>query len=248
MRFGASVGPFSKSIETLERLNSACFKTYGVRETISLDYAKSFACKDPVFSPDLGFVFSPNHFQLSASSPKAQFKDTLSFSFRKFDSPEHFLRAKSFIQTISMKADTKRLAACIQVSFDKPVQKELIDALDRPNLEQVDWTNDGIKCLFANYSSTRFIVSNRLHVLLFAASLGAVPIALISPKKDTKILGIFQDNKLERLVLDITSDTDHGRFIDNVIRNESTLNAAVKSAFQTNHEYIDDQIAHEFEQ
>jgi polysaccharide pyruvyl transferase WcaK-like protein len=248
MRFGASIGPFSKGIEALERLNSACFQTYGVRETISLNYVKSLACKNPILSPDLGFAFLPSHFHASASSSKAQIKDTLSFSFRKFDSPEHLVKAKLFIQSMSMKADTNRLSACIQVSFDKPVQEELINALDHPKLAQIDWSSDGVNCLFSNYSSTRFIVSNRLHVLLFAASLGALPIALISPKKDTKILGIFQDNKLDRLVLDITSDADHSQFIAEVIRNESALNAAVSSVFQTNHEYIDDQIAHEFEQ
>lgn len=50
--------------------------------------------------------------------------------------------------------------------------------------------------------------SNRLHVLLLSYKYGAPPICVSDIQKHRKIRGIFTDNELENLLLDVNDNMD----------------------------------------
>ena len=70
-----------------------------------------------------------------------------------------------------------------------------------PELVTLDNTND-------YYGQSQIVVTNRLHVLLLSYKYGALPIGLTDLKGHKKIHGIFNDNGLEDLLIDIYAGDD----------------------------------------
>ena len=96
-----------------------------------------------------------------------------------------------------------------QVEYDRDFGYEIYQHL-LSRKYQVDFMDERITINNAHniYGEVKCIISNRLHVLIYGARYGAIPIPLIDIKKHLKIVGIFQDCQLDNLLLDLNQKGD----------------------------------------
>jgi hypothetical protein len=153
--------------------------------------------------PDLAFYYFKNNNDTifnSANVSKLSFEYTI--SFRKPRNLIDFEIYKSVLTFVKNK--TANIAFTSQVEFDDTINSGFSSELNTPifiyNRDKITIQN-----VLDTYSKSKFVISNRLHVLLVALLCGATPIALVGPN-DKKIKGVFEDLGLERLIISYCAD------------------------------------------
>lgn len=93
-----------------------------------------------------------------------------------------------------------------QVKRDTVVQEHINNKLpsDVNDLGMVDSIDGALE----RYSDVKYVISNRLHVLLLAWFAGAIPIALIASNKNQKIRGIFSDLQMDKNIVEYNSSKE----------------------------------------
>ena len=102
-------------------------------------------------------------------------------------------------------------------------------------------TTFGAAC--SAYDRADVVISNRLHVLLLAASRGCLPIALADPARDHKLVGIFEDAGLAELVLAPADLSTLPRRLAALGPRASELRAAIAATFERAEAEIDAALA-----
>ena len=69
-------------------------------------------------------------------------------------------------------------------------------------------TRSSVTSIFEAYASSDFIISNRLHSLIFAWAHGAIPIALVDERIDRKICDLFNYLGLNNLIFYVSPNHD----------------------------------------
>nr|MCU0537984.1 hypothetical protein [Hydrococcus sp. Prado102] len=75
------------------------------------------------------------------------------------------------------------------------------------------------------------IFSNRLHVLMFAMRCDSIPIAVIDAAKEEKIVGIFSDAGLKRLILDIDKEPFNVSILPEIAANSHQIKEEIAACF-----------------
>lgn len=78
-----------------------------------------------------------------------------------------------------------------QVTFDNQLNEEKSKKNGCEHLKY-EITNESIYKITKKYKTAKYVISNRLHVLLLALINGCIPIALIDEEKDKKIIGALK--------------------------------------------------------
>jgi polysaccharide pyruvyl transferase WcaK-like protein len=202
IRYGASIGPFSKCFEIFELIKSKMYWHYTVRDGLSLKYCESIGLTNAIYCPDMAF-------SLDRGTGDKQRKYKFGLSFRSgtiSDSDRtytdllemHLLNSRTMIQACS------KLLFVSQVKRDDLYVASLRDKMDRSApLICYQENKQSQMDILRSYDGVELVLSNRLHVLLFAASRGAIPIPLLDGAKHSKIVGIFQDENLADLIFNI---------------------------------------------
>ncbi|WP_084514101.1 polysaccharide pyruvyl transferase family protein [Salipiger mucosus] len=89
-----------------------------------------------------------------------------------------------------------------------------------------------------SYSNAPYIISNRLHGLLIAASQGAIPIALLDDR-ERKVRGVLEHAELGDLIL--STDTDYEETFDKltaILKSRDVYQSHVANAFNTEGRHI----------
>lgn len=223
-RFGSSVGPFDKKIEKIEFFASKLYISYTVRENFSMDYCKSIGIKNVEYFPDLAFVL-PKVFHGSSGFKKSEEKYfEYLFSFRRPKNSENVY--KNIIKNIC--SDNIKNTICVtQVARDIDFNTELSEFAGVNSIKHVVYERDGVESVFECYSDSRVVLSNRLHVLLFAGAKGALPIPVVSSRENKKIIGIYEAMGLDYLVVDVDRGAD--ACVDKIkkIKNEYEKNTSI---------------------
>lgn len=79
-----------------------------------------------------------------------------------------------------------------QVEFDDDLNREVGIRLRAGDAAFYDRSQESISAVVEIYSRSRYVVSNRLHALLLGYINGAIPVAVVDPQKDAKIVGCLQ--------------------------------------------------------
>jgi polysaccharide pyruvyl transferase WcaK-like protein len=237
VRLGASIGPLSRIIEPIEALSSKLYTHYSVRESLSFAYVRSIGCTNPKHFPDLGFLFEPEFLDpLDKPEIAAKPRNFLAVSTREYERAEHKSTAARAIKELMLTRPDMELRFVAQVQFDVDSIRNLRAHFKRTTDTSIEWRGTDVNHLFSVYQATTFVLSNRLHVLLFAAKLGAIPVALISRVRDTKIVGIFLDCGLEDLLLDLDDPPSIKSYIQRIVHNEQYYRQLVNQVFESNRE------------
>jgi polysaccharide pyruvyl transferase WcaK-like protein len=212
MRLGASAGPFNGQDAGYERGSAKRSFYYSVRDSRSERYLKGLGIEGVRRFPDWSLVDplpagSAPGFGHPRTSVVLSFRGQLMGTAEDptYDPSGQARRLARILPSIMDESGAARIVISQQVDQDEPVTRALAVGLEmfQPQIsaQTLDWT-----AAAGLYGSSAVVISNRLHVLLFAMRFGAVPIALIDPRRHDKVMGIFEDAGLTDLVLDVNQD------------------------------------------
>lgn len=99
------------------------------------------------------------------------------------------------------------IATTWQVDFDEPLSKRMADLFKLKLINPKSRTDARQDAIESIYDQCKIVISNRLHVLILAASRGAVPVPLLAPS-ETKVRSIFEDMGLGRQIIEVDRSTN----------------------------------------
>lgn len=219
-KVGVSIGPFSKFYMFYERTISKMAESYGLRDDVSLKYAKDNNFYNVKRTLDLGYFVDNN------IDDKKFVKDAIAFSFRedftesKSDKFDYIIKS---LELISKKFSIKKFKSVTQVQrdldFNNKISSKLIELgyeVDQVYYEIDAETYDKV---ISEYSKSMCTVSNRLHSLILGLSVGAYPIAIGDSKVNFKVKHVLDD--LEGSVfLEYGSENLFENAVDNILNFE----------------------------
>jgi polysaccharide pyruvyl transferase WcaK-like protein len=117
------------------------------------------------------------------------------------------------------------------VRRDSKVCQELIERYK--NSCEVIFIEDYLdsQYMYDLYSGASMVFSNRLHVLMFAMRCDSIPIAVIDAAKEEKIVGIFSDAGLKRLILDIDKEPFNVSILPEIAANSHQIKEEIAACF-----------------
>jgi polysaccharide pyruvyl transferase WcaK-like protein len=211
-----SLGPFSKHVASAERFRARQMYFYSVRDSLSKNIAEQMGFPRIYLFPDLAWLLDAG-IPSPANINNPEVRDYVVFSFREHT---HEL-IKDRVYSESVKEICARIAALVQGAWGKHIIithqvdrdaqfcSEIYDYLQQRSFDvsirRELLNHNDIEQL---YSQAYMVFSNRLHVLLLSAIYSSLPIAVIDKTNHLKILGIFLDNNIERLICDVSQKTE----------------------------------------
>ena len=253
---GVSIGPFDKTLEIIEWCRNRLLFFYSVRDSLSATYAKQIGINRAARFPDLAWLLETHaanpdrqtDTRSGAQANKSSLRkdDYVIFSFRAqthnlADSSTHpqeyqqqLFRSLDAIASLVSQTWSKKLIISYQVEMDQPFCQQLAERYAASHQaifvkEQVDL--DSMREIYGN----AFIVfSNRLHVLMLAMALGAIPIAVVDTANHSKITGIFQDADLHRLVVDVGAGEMDLAAVSEIAENAAAVRGELADGYAKN--------------
>jgi polysaccharide pyruvyl transferase WcaK-like protein len=192
-RIGVSVEAGSWLESQVQARLGRLFSFYGVRDLQSRQQAAQWGIRSAAYAPDLAFLL-----QGPSSCTQHQRRHlALSFRNRKWMKMNFGARLARAIGGVRSRGLEPLLVD--QVLHDGLLAQEMQAKL-RCDLVSFRQTTESAASVFAAYESSVLVVSNRLHSLLFGWSRGTIPLALVCPQEDKKIIELFKSLGLEMLL------------------------------------------------
>ena len=230
--FGARVIYFgsccSEAIFNGKPIRYSGFNSLFVRSSESVSYAKRY-CKIPIdYIPDMAFSM----FNEKGRNDK---KKTLAVDYRIIKGSEEII-VNDIKRIISVFLQNGyAVEFYYQVKGDKPFVEELFHCFKQQGVtlrKELVWYDD-----LLYYADKEFILSNRLHSLLFGAAYGAIPLARITEASTTLKIGhVFKSSLPKDLYSNIFIDQPLD--VDNVLRNRNHLRDELYRCMSQNKELI----------
>jgi polysaccharide pyruvyl transferase WcaK-like protein len=197
-QMGASFSSMSESHLRTWRKRRRYLELFSPRDSQSAQYLESHGISCDPCIPDLAFLIFRQPIQaeteIEASNPIG------CFSIRTDQYPEQLGDFLKIMQGMEPRITWRSI---FQVGRDEPGMRTIRMELIRKGIavdELVD-LHSNIESSLAYYRTTPFVLSNRLHVLLMAASQGARIMAVVGRKGGEKLEGILNDLGLGEAIL-----------------------------------------------
>lgn len=200
MRVGVSFGPLSAGRRKLEAVVMRMTAVVAVRDRLSLEELPVVVRQRICLLPDLALLAE----DLQISPRGCDSRTYLAVSLRLHGKAERAERYRRLVPALGTLASAHglKLLFVAQVRQDRPLLAELARA-SGANLRVLDADEEEVPARVKElYASCAALVTNRLHAGIFAAMNGCVPLALIDPATDRKILGLLREAKLSALIHD----------------------------------------------
>ncbi len=205
IRVGISIEPLDPLQQKLLAWLGNLHSLFGVRDMRSLEYGRSIGIDHIAYSPDLAFLLArgwPGCDAVGLEQPPGQPRERLSISFRQDAALAKEEYRVSMSDRVGEYAKASGLTPVVseQVGYDEAISQDLAERL---KCQRVRFVQDdpSANAIFENYQHSQFVVSNRLHSLLFGWSAGAIPVPLIVASKHSKIGDLFRSLQIHDLVL-----------------------------------------------
>lgn len=204
VRVGFSVDNLSPLRAFAERQKARFMYFLGPRDQGSRSFFRTLPDERCAYFPDLAL----QRFATGGDGESAGRK-IIAFSFRRYSDPDGGeVSIKLLIDKILKSSSRDHSFAFVsQVSFDEGFNGHLASWVEREyGVEVEHFIPSEMTRLDEFYARTQIAVSNRLHVLLFAFSRGAIPIAVTRGAANAKVVGVMNDLGIASNVVDIDSE------------------------------------------
>ena len=228
IRLGASLGPNSKAGDWCEIALSKLCTLYTARESISYEYSKKLGITKVTSCPDMAFL-------IATPCEISRHRHQHILSFREGVLLNDTTNKNSITHIIPSELPKKISTLSVflsQVTRDENFNSALCESTPAaknlgayPQISHED--------IFDNYAHADFVLSNRLHVLLFSASQGAIPIPVIRASSHTKITGVFESAGLGKLIFDLDKSDSLAAHIERILEEREEIRENVLKAFNT---------------
>ena len=202
VRLGQSVGPFTDGRLLLERMKARFAYLLTARDHESLAYARDTKIAVREFFPDLALL-------LPDPGPGLANRSGLVCSFRSEPDIDGYDEAIECFLMLARQGDFGGAAAtwrfCSQVIFDDARNRQLALSLSAMHVPIDSKHFFDFDYFCQQYGAVRAVLSNRLHVLLFALRMGTPAFAVIDPVVNRKVAGIYNELGLQEFIVDVRS-------------------------------------------
>lgn len=214
----------SEAISSDSPLKNTYMNQIFVRSKASKDYAKKFFNIPVEYIPDMAYLMPTPKFEYTKIN-----KVAIDFRITKGDKDIIFKDINKIVDDFLNIGYSVELY--YQVKGDKPFVEELYSLLKNKGVtmrENILWYND-----LDYYKDITFIVSNRLHSLLFGAVYGAIPIARITnDSRLSKIKDVFESSLSNEFTdnIFVTKPLD----VKKLVANKEHLKESLKKSLKNN--------------
>ncbi len=242
VRIGMSIRFGGKFERLSERLLSSAFNHYYVRDSISLNYCMEAGIGKCRLAPDLSWGYTITHLNVKNCTTE---RETLIFSFRDFCESDMDNAAYKEQLTTRLTAIVPMLARKYQILFthqcneDFAYMKHLYNLL--PKKDNITLVDELVTLDNGNnyYGKAAMTFSNRLHVMLLAYKFGSPTVCITDVKGHRKIAGIFHDNSLDNVLVDINQqDGQIFAVIDSLLDNKELLESRIRERESNNYKEL----------
>ncbi len=202
---GFSVEALGKRAKRLLKIKSNLCEVLAVRDTSSIQVLKEIGALNFELIPDLAFGLDSLDSQLSAL-PDKNVSRAICISFREIKDKSRLIKSISKLHEVGYE-----ISASSQVKMDKQFNSEIIEKVHGGH-HKIDF--DSIADAVAYYSRFKYVVSNRLHVLLLAMYAGSIPVPYLEGGKNEKIRSLFKTMGIENYVYEDSTSTPLNDFIE----------------------------------
>lgn len=237
VRLGASMDPLTKRRAPIERWKSHAMHFIGLRDQLSIDAAARAGLQHTASFPDFAWMLPARDLEVASN------KSEIFLSFRASNNLE-LDDVASAVSEYLAQVDPKKNAALTlvcQVERDRATCRELAQRIQAGREVTYLDVEQGESDLLDAYANAAVVLSNRLHVLLFAARQGAPIRAFVHPDRNQKIIGLFQDSGIGERLVNITQINE----IKDIPYPDTPLDPII---FDTHREKIEAQFAAMIEQ
>ncbi|MBL1262363.1 polysaccharide pyruvyl transferase family protein [Methylomicrobium sp. RS1] len=232
-RFGCSVGPYEKSIEIIEKFRSYFMRVYSVRESISEIYARSIGVNKVTRCPDMAFLLlkSMNTIEINTRRDFVISFRAGTLGVNDYKYLDGVVRKLKGLRDRGIINEDNTIFLS-QVVMDAEANDYISAELGFNNARSLVYSESNETSIFELYGCSGFVLSNRLHVLLFAMSQGAIPIPMVDVSGHNKITGIFSDIGLEKLLFDLDGERSAEQHFELIINDKSAISNQIKNLFE----------------
>lgn len=238
MRFGGRLEQIS------EKILSFAFNYYYVRDSISFTYCHNAGIDKCQLAPDLSWGYKiPTRLLKNEQDGNR----TLVFSFRDFCESDMDNVAYKEKLTAKLTAIIPILAHKYKILFTHQCNEDFVymkylyerlSATDNVTIvDELITLDNG----YEYYGQTVMTFSNRLHVMLLAYKFGSPTVCITDVKKHRKITGIFHDNSLDNVLVDINqSDNNILTAINNLLGERDLVESRIRECENSNYGKLSD--------
>jgi polysaccharide pyruvyl transferase WcaK-like protein len=192
---GVSYERLGNKFAKLLKIRSSFLYKHYVRDSLSIDYARNLGIKIDGQMPDLAFNLFAHGYKKRATLK------SVCFSFRSDQYSAQDQEIKELVTQVikSFPVNTPYYLVA-QVKRDIPIMQKLQTLVTdiTHNPVELKMGYDDIDATLKFYENCDIVFSNRLHVLLMAASSSSHIVACIDEKHNQKITGIMSEIDLSR--------------------------------------------------
>jgi polysaccharide pyruvyl transferase WcaK-like protein len=192
-RVGVSYTQLGRRHSSVIQKMADIFHYHSVRDAISEAYCNEIGIRIGNVIPDMAF-------NLSVEEGEKEKSIDYLISFRRFSDNKIADVFESKLKRSFINKEELCVRLAFQVQFDQDYQEHLANVIGS-KLKILNMSNSLNGNVFT-YSGVKYVVSNRLHVLLLALSAGAIPVAVIDRAENKKIVGVFENSGLDCLIFD----------------------------------------------
>lgn len=225
IRLGNSLGTFSQQEIEVERKRREISFFYALRDSGSIERLGGHA----VLVPDLAFLL-PYIYDRKR-------KDYFVISFKV----SHRLPDLQRVSSSLLDFHKEKVVSVAQVAEDKLFMERTLGL----NVSITFSINDQtLEQILETYRDGEFVISNRLHSLLFGMSMGCVPVAVVECISNDKIIALFKDNDLQECLYFLDENSFPIEEMINIAKQEKSLILnKIKRMFLRNNEIINSILA-----
>lgn len=230
VRAGISIDESTRLRQFIEKMKSESMSFFGPRDSASLARARKFGIKNAKPFQDFAFLL-PIHKRIPHPD------DAIVISFRAHDDQE----AEELLNALDSAVEQidpnrrRRIVLVNQVDHDRNFSVFLGDHFATHRAVSFVDHADGTDKVFTAYDRAVCVLSNRLHVLLFALSRSASIWALVHPRRNAKIIGLFNDVGLSDRIIDLSRGRESIEKIN--LYDDVDMNAFTKAAAQLREQF-----------
>lgn len=212
LRIGMSISFKDAAAKWSERLLSLTIPYYYVRDTLSLQSCHEAGVRKAMLAPDLSWAYQISNYEEKDSKEVKlvifSFRDYCTSKKKKEPYRSDLILAIGVVLKRVCTNPLTKILFTYQCDQDLQFMNELKTEFN--SYPQIEIIPELVTLDNADnyYGQSQIVVTNRLHVLLLSYKYGALPIGLTDLKGHKKIHGIFKDNGLEDLLIDIYADED----------------------------------------
>ena len=224
-RMGVSLGKQTKLSRLAESWMGSIHDPYCLRDHESVETARKIGIEKAKYSPDMAFL-------LPYDDSDFESRRKMAICFRKRPWTEDGAKRKRLEQGVKEIESTHDFSSVIvsQVSLDHELLASFAVSMECSAV-MFGQSESSAAEIFDTYRQCQYAISNRLHCLVFAWAHGAIPIPVVDPNHDQKVIDLFNTIGLSDLLIEIDDIGNLPNHVNHIHEEQAAWRVRIKEVF-----------------